>query len=265
MKTILYLGCVTVLAGTVFGAAKSANDGAEIRMEEGFFLDGTEGILEKNTTGDGWVFRPVEKIALTKKKEYPAGQALPMLPSGVLEQMTRLAGGETTLHVRLWAMATLYKHVNYLYAVFFLPLKAAEAPAEAAPAKTETSAPPATEDSIIPIEILKQIKASASPDLKKFQQVADVTGDINLIGRAGYLQGSGRQKVFAPDAFGQNMDLRQFVLLPGAALEEAEKEMNKAPGRQRYTVSGLVSTYRGQTYILLRRAERTYTHGNFTQ
>jgi hypothetical protein len=264
MKTIIYFICMTIPAGALFGAAKPAEEGAEIRMEEGFFLDGTEGTLEKNTTGDGWIFRSLEKIALTKKKDYPAGQALPMLPSGVLEQMTRLASDEGTLHVRLWAMATLYKHTNHLYAVFFLPLKETEAPSEPAPVESEKAAPPTTEDSIIPMEILKQIKASTSPDLKKFQQVAEVTGDINLIGRTGYLQDSGRQKLFSPDAFGLKMDLRQFVLLPGAALEEAEKEMNKAPGRQRYTVSGLVTTYQGQTYILLRRAERTYTHGNFT-
>lgn len=273
MKKMLMIGLLCLATAQTQAAARAKQTPQEppaVRMDEGFFLDGIEGTLETNPQRSGeWIFRPSQKIALIKR-DLPAGQPLPMLPCGVLEQMAQMAAGQS-LHIRLWAMATLYKHDNYLYAVYFLPLKdgAAPQPAQptepAQPAPTPTPAQEQEEDSVIPMEILKQIKANTPPDLQKFQQVAQVTGDTNLIGRAGYLQDEGSEKIFVPDGFGQNIDLRRFVLLPGAAMENAEKEMNRTPGRQRYTVSGLVTTYSGTRYILLRSAQRTYTHGNFTQ
>ena len=69
---------------------------------------------------------------------------------------------------------------------------------------------------------------------------------------------------FSPDAFGRNVDSKQFVLLPNSMLAKAEKEMAREPGRERYNVSGLVTVYKDKAYMLLRRANRTYTHGNFT-
>ena len=35
--------------------------------------------------------------------------------------------------------------------------------------------------------------------------------------------------------------------------------------RQRFRVSGIVTTFRGNTYMLLQRATRTYSHGNFAR
>lgn len=261
MKTLCYL-VAALSAGIALGAA-NPQEPAEVRLEEGFFLDGAEGVLEKDTAANKWNFRPSEAIELPRKN-YPAGKPLPMLPCGILEQMVKLAGDESTLHVRLWAMATQYKHANYLYAVFFLPLKAAPPAEQTAPVEGQPSAASTPDDSIIPADILRQMKDDTAPDLNRFQQVAQVTGDMNLIGRSGYLQGEGKNKMFVPDAFGQNVERWQFELLPSAALEDAEKQMNKTPGRQRYTVSGLVTTFDGQTYMLLRRAQRTFTHGNFT-
>lgn len=259
MKISVYVICVFLIGGA-WGASKPQEPN-DIRLEEGFFLDGTEGVLEKDAAADTWTFRPAGSIKLVKE-DFPAGRALTMLPCGVLEQMTQIADAQSGLPVRLWAMATKYQHKNYLYAVFFMPLKDM-------PARTQASGdnpePQPEEDSIIPMDILRQIKNAGAPDLHRFQQVAQVTGDINLIGRAGYLQKRNGQDLFVPDAFGQNIERWQFVLLPSASLESAEREMLKAPGRERFTVSGLVTMYKGQAYMLVRRAERTFTNGNFTQ
>ncbi|MCE5184501.1 MAG: hypothetical protein LLF76_00045 [Planctomycetaceae bacterium] len=265
MRTILCISLLIVSCGAFAAlerAPKNAPEPDVVRMPEGFFLDGVEGSLEWDAAALKWNFRPLQRIELTKK-EWPAGEKLPVLQSSVLEQMTKLAGSASELRVRLWAMATLYKHENYLYPVFFMPLK--ESQDAAAPAENAHAATGGQEDSILPPEILRQLKAGSSPDLQRFQQIAEVTGDINLIGRAGYLEKRGQHEIFEPDAFGQNMDPRRFILLPCMGMETAEKEMNRTPGRERYNVSGLVTVYQGQRYLLLRRTERTYTHGNFTQ
>jgi hypothetical protein len=272
MKTAISFCFAAVLTGSVFGALKPAlkADPPEVRLSEGFFLDGIEGVLRKDADQQ-WSFDPQQKIRITEKKDYPAGRSLPMLPSSVLEQMVQMAEGEP-LHVRLWALATQYKRENYLYTIYFMPLKGgapAGRPAEPANDKDNQGStqqtPAAEEESIIPMDILAQIKSDTAPDLQRFQKVAEVTGDVNLIGRAGYVQKSGQRFIFVPDAFGRNVDFRQYTLLPSGILESAEKELTKTPGRQRYTVSGLVTMFDGQPYMLLRRAERTFTHGNFTQ
>lgn len=272
MKTVSVLLALAALAGSAIGALKPDPKAqpAEVRMSEGFFLDGIEGVLQKDSDQQ-WSFHPQQKIRITEKKDYPEGRSLPMLPGSVLEQMVQMAEDQP-LHVRLWALATQYKHQNHLYAVYFMPLKdSAPKPETQEPEQTEDQTPSQQqtpveeEESIIPMDILEQIKSDSAPDLQRFQKVAQVTGDTNLIGRAGYLQESGQRYIFVPDAFGQNVDFSQYTLLPGGILESAEKQMQKTPGRQRYTVSGLVTTFDGRPYLLLRRAERTFTHGNFTQ
>jgi hypothetical protein len=243
-------------------------------IEDGFFMVGEPGLLKKEAEADEWHFIPDKSIELAEKITFPAGNALPLLPCSVLEQMTGLAGEEDELRVELSALFTEYKHKNYLFSVYFLPIrngepavqpkpeepeKTPEKPAEEKPSKEEPQ-----EESIIPKDILQQIKSNKSPDLKKFMQIAEVTGDTNLIGRAGYLSENKDISVFQPDAFGLKVNDKEFTLLPNSMLADAKKELAKMPGRQRFSVSGLVTTYKGQTYMLLRRANRTYTHGNFT-
>ena len=185
--------------------------------------------------------------------------------------MTGLAGDDHRIQARLWGLFTEYEENNYLYSVYFLPIEQATE-IETDPGQTEsqggqaddkqdaqTQAGGQTEterESIIPADILQQIKTAQAPDLKKFQQVAAVTGDKNLIGRAGYLQKEGKVRYFQPDGFGQNVNRQRYLLLPCHAGEQAEKEMQKSPGRERFNVSGLVTQYKGRDYILLRRAVR---------
>ena len=270
MKTV-QMSILLILTGVcAFGADQKPAPTTVI--EDGFFIVAEPGFLTKEPTSDEWSFTPDKSIELGEKITFPAGCALPLLPCSVLEQMTGLAGRENQLRVELSALFTEYKHKNYLFSVYFLPIRdgvaqptpeetkeATEKVAEEKPAGEEPS-----EDSIIPAEILQQIKANKSPDLKKFMQIAEVTGDTNLIGRAGYLSENKDISVFQPDAFGLKVNDKEFTLLPNSLLADAEKELAKMPGLQRFSVSGLVTTYKGQTYMLLRRANRTYTHGNFT-
>ena len=237
-------------------------------IEEGLLLDGIEGVVRKVPDVDVWQFIPSEYVDLTEEAKLEADKPLSLLPCSVLEQITELAAGNSEVPVRLWALFTRYENNNYLYCVYFLPLKSntvkfvqqennKNKDAESETAKTEN-------DSIIPSDILKQIKETKTPDLKKFQQLAKVTGDVNLIDRSGYLKQSGKIKYFQPDAFGRNINPNQYRLLPCDMLSTAERKMQQTPGRQRYNVSGLVTVYKGRQYMLIRRAARTYSNGNFT-
>lgn len=237
-------------------------------VEEGLLLDGIEGVIRKVEKVDVWQFMPTEKVVLGEEVELVAGVPLSLLPCSVLEQIATMADDNHEIPVRLWAMFTEYQDNNYLYSVYFLPVKEQIVkPAETKNSDTEdtaTKTKKTQKESIIPADILKQIKSNKTPDLKKFQQLAKVTGDVNLIGRSGYLKQTGKLKFFQPDAFGRNVDRNQYRLLPCNMLEAAERKMQQTPGRQRYTVSGLVTVYKGRQYMLPRRAVRTFTNGNFT-
>jgi hypothetical protein len=192
-----------------------------------------------------------------------------MLPCAVLEQMAGLAGEEGSLHLQLWALFTEYHEKNHLFSVYFLPLSE-----KTAPETPETTNEPETNDeppsgnqqtdSIIPLEILQQINSQETPDLKKFEKIAVVSGDKNLIGRTGYLTRRNGTPYFGLDGVGLKVDDKNFQLLPNSRLARVEERVSHSPGRQRYNVSGLVTTYKGKTYMLLRRANRTFSHGNFS-
>lgn len=255
LKNIVLMVAATITASACLAGAV---------VDEGLLLDGVEGMIRKVEKVDVWQFVPSEAAVLTDEVTWPVGQAISLLPCSVLEQITLMAGDANEIEVRLWGLFTAYDNNNYLYSVFFLPVKTQ-------PAKTEDSTEgngngdnTDNEESIIPTEILSQIKATKTPDLKTFQQLAKVTGDVNLISRSGYLKQDGKLKFFQPDAFGRKINRSQYRLLPCGPLKTTERKMQQAPGRQRYSVSGLVTEYKGRRYILLRRAARTYTHGNFT-
>lgn len=257
----------------LFGCLLSLDGLASSFVEEGLFLDGVAGVIRKVEDVDVWIFTADADVALSEDAVWPASKSISLLPCSVLEQITTLAGEDNEIHVRLWGLFTEYNYINYLYSVYFLPVqedkgvKSINPETQEAQKDTEekTEGPAGQEEeSIIPTDILQQIKANKAPDLKKFQQVAVVTGDTNLIGRAGYMEQKGKVKFFRPDAFGQNISRHQYLLLPCNALKAAEKEMPRSPGRERYNVSGLITSYKGRNYILLRRTVRTYTNGNFT-
>ncbi|MCI0499121.1 MAG: hypothetical protein L0Y36_05515 [Planctomycetales bacterium] len=274
MKKAVYAILILAMGTAVFGSdapkdvEKKPSVGSVAAIDDGFFVDGIEGWLKKGPDGQTWHFAPDKPIEAGDNKIVAAGIPLVLLPCAVREQMITLAGQENQLYVRLWAMFTQYKHTNYLYSVYFLPIRE-----DAAAPQTEANPPSGTEspkqetseeESIIPSHLLAQIKSTRTPDLKKFQQIAQVTGDINLIGRTGYIVEENGTCIFRPDGFGMKVDGQQLLLLPNEARQTAEKRLFPSAGRARYNVSGLITTCGGRTYLLLRRATRTFTHGNFT-
>lgn len=233
-------------------------------VEEGYLAAGTEGRIAKEPNSVYWAFYPTVEIT-DGKGILPADKGVSLLPCSGLEQMVRLAGEAKTLDVRLWAMTTEYRGTNYLYSLYFLPMRATE---ESAAKPTEPAAPKAAEsgekESVLPSEILQMIQRNRVPDLKRLDELVTVSSDRNMIHRTGVMRGGEDGFLFAGDAFGQNMGQGAYRLLPCRALETMERTMQRTPGRQRYVVSGVETGFEGTEYLLLRRAVRTFTHGNFT-
>ncbi|UCC97740.1 MAG: hypothetical protein JSW66_18080 [Phycisphaerales bacterium] len=69
--------------------------------------------------------------------------------------------------------------------------------------------------------------------------------------------------LFSLDALGRNIQKGSLRLLPCEALELAEQEQSAEPERVRFKIAGIVTQYKGNSYLLLHRATRAYSHGNF--
>ena len=264
MKTkwnILLIAAVAGLAACAGGAPQRGRP-----VEEGYLAAGTEGRIAKEPNSLYWTFYP--KVEITDGKGVlPVDKGVSLLPCSGLEQMVQLAGEAGTLDVRLWAMATEYRGANYLYSLYFLPMRATE-DAAAKPAEPAAPAAPKAEsgekESVLPSEILQMIQRNRVPDLKRLDELITVSSDRNMIHRTGVMRGAEDGFVFAGDAFGQNVGQGAYRLLPSRALETMERTMQRTLGRQRYVVSGVETGFEGTEYLLLRRAVRTFTHGNFT-
>jgi len=69
--------------------------------------------------------------------------------------------------------------------------------------------------------------------------------------------------MFVPDALGRNVQKLSLHLLPCAALELTELKKAAEPETMRFKIAGIMTKYKGKNYLLLERATRTYSHGNF--
>jgi hypothetical protein len=127
---------------------------------------------------------------------------------------------------------------------------------------------PATEpkeESIIPADIMKKLRPKRVVNLAKLKKMVEVEGDVTLTGRTGFVVGDEKAKIFSIDAIGRNIEDISFALLPCQVLEHTEQKLAENALRQRYKVAGTVTKYKGRYYLLLQRAVRTYSHGNFAR
>ena len=90
--------------------------------------------------------------------------------------------------------------------------------------------------------------------------------DTILAGRSAFLieQKDGRL-VFVLSAFGRDTRPVSLRLLPCEVLELAETIQSAIPEPARFKIAGIVTKYKGEKYLLLQKAVRAYSNGNFAR
>jgi len=98
------------------------------------------------------------------------------------------------------------------------------------------------------------------PDAKRYT----LSTDSILVDRTVLLfeQNDGRLK-FVLDAFGRNVRQVSLRLLPCEALELTEARQSVVPEPVRFKIAGILTKYEGEHYLLLQKAVRAYSYGNF--
>jgi hypothetical protein len=262
-----------------------------ILLREGFVLKGVEGLTSFDKETNRWFFAADTDLDDTKKI-IEAGTKLEMLETGKLEQIedyAKKSGGTAT--IRLWAKVTRYAGRNYLFAVYFITMtgdseNAAEEPKEESADNAEGTAVENEEEqseekvsdsgSVIPSHIMQKLKPKRVVSLSKMRDIIKTENNAMLVDRTGFLTiivEKSRDKdappkttnIFTIDGLGRNIDNMSFQLLPCEALQTIEKHLATAMSRQRYRIAGEVTKYKNNYYIMLQRAAKTYSHGNFAR
>jgi hypothetical protein len=248
-------------------------------LPDDYVFAGVDGKLVQ-TAPDKWVFE-FESAANIGGVEIKAGQTLEMLGSATLEKMAADAKERSDAMFRLWAKVTKFEGKNYLFAVYYLSLRKIDRPAEETgenePNKTSQESPPrpssgqavnAPNDVVnIPPEIVALLKTSEVLPTTEAQatraEELQLKQDTIFANRAGRVAVRNGDYVFEADALGRGVGKFAIKLLPCQKLEDAIVQVRNESNPVRFNVAGILTRYKGEQYLLLQKATRMYSYGNF--
>jgi len=266
-------------------------------LRDGFAIIRVDGDLIGPDSNDVWFFELASDVN-DYRTVIKAGTKLELLPSLALEKMTADKKMRTTAAYRLWnCRVTKYKGRNFIFPGFFMPLSKAEKPErqtsqELQPGQgreRELALDEPNDVLAMPQEVIEKLRARRENTTVSKKPIADSneisvdesqpateeeklsdaqrytrSSDSLFVDRTAFLveQDEGRF-VFVPDALGRNVQKLSLHLLPCAALELTELKQAAEPETVRFKIAGIMTKYKGDNYLLLEKATRTYSHGNF--
>ncbi len=253
-----------LLLGSAWGAGQEARK----PIADGRFLQDVDGRLVHDDVNDIW------RLDLTVEvnapgAQIPAGTELTLLPSATLAGMIEDANDRILPLYRLGVIVTQYRGRNYLLPTHYLALSRLK----------ESGAAPQGPGGQMPATRVEPNTAFPLPgaiaeELKKRQPLraqqrptsspAPTAPAKMLVDVVGFIEERQGRIVFVPDALGLNVSKTEYVLLPNAILEQAQRLQAASPDRLRFSIAGQVSEFKGKQYLLLQRAIRMYSFGDFT-
>ncbi|MHC4535292.1 MAG: hypothetical protein ACYS6K_15185 [Planctomycetota bacterium] len=236
-----------------------------------------------NSSESGWFFE-FETDVNDLRAKATAGTTLKLLPSSTLENLIVDINERSANTYRLSGWATKYKGRNFIFPIHFLPVstiikqqpQTVQKPEEdiQSASEKESERPAVSEPNdllAMPKEIMERLKSGRTvrpPTPRRTPKTKKIVleQDSILADRSAFLvkEKDGRL-VFVLDALGRNTKPVSLRLLPCEALELTELTQSAIPVPVRFKIAGLVTKYKGEKYLLLHRAVRVYSHGNFVR
>jgi len=277
-----------------FGAEKTG----QALLNDGFVLTGVDGKMRSPDGNDVWFFVLASDINDGKARG-GANTSLQLLPSSTLEKMTADMKQRSGEDYRIWARITKYKGRNFLFPIYFLPLSKVKD--SGLPALTDVTSPDvsqpiqvkprptvndANDNLAIPKEIINRLgtrpivqRQQPQEPNSQSEKLHGIKQDYILADRTGFISAPLPSPIrltyggltlphseFVLDGLGLSVQQTTFRLLPCQLLEQVERESATAGLRSdqiRLKIAGIVTQYKGNKYLLLQRATRVYSHGNF--
>jgi hypothetical protein len=264
--------CVA-LALTAPAAAIDAGRSSLKLLKEGTVFGGTDGTVTYDDANDVWRFELADDVnsiaGETVRTLAEAGARFELLPSVTLEDLVADVNDRQEPAYRLTATVTTFRGRNYLFASDHLPLSKLKDGTSQEPNQPEDAALPRPEDDesavarAVPPEILARLQS------RRVAQEPETGGPPRprrpghvMVDRVGLVRVQDGRPVFVPYALGWNLG-SPYELLPCQTLEYVLARQAAAPDPLRFNVAGLVTEFQGRKYLLLQRAIRAYSYGNF--
>jgi len=236
-----------------------------------------------DSSESGWFYEFSADVNDLRAKA-PAGTTLELLPSSTLEKLIADVNERSANTYRLSGWVTKCKGRNFIFPIHFLPVstiikqqpqteqKSKEGSQNTPEKESEQPAVSEPNDLLaMPKEIMERLKAGRiarlpTPRRTPMTKKVVLEQDSILADRSAFLvkKKDGRL-VFILDALGRNTRPVSLKLLPCEALELAELTQSAIPEPVRFKIAGIVTKYKGEKYLLLHRAARIYSHGNFVR
>jgi len=272
-------------------------------LRDGFVMMGVDGNLIGPDSNDVWFFELTSDVndyktvikAGTRLELLPSSA----LERMTAEKKKRATAAYRLLNSRV----TKYKGRNFIFPGYFMPLSKAEKPEpetsqesqlkQQEPARIRSGQQLALDEPndvlAMPQEVIEKLRARREKPAVSRQPIADSneisddepqpatekeklpdaqrytrSSDSIYVDRTALLveQDDGRL-IFVPDALGRNVQKLSLNLLPCAALELTELKQAAEPEPLRFKIAGIKTKYKGDNYLLLEKATRAYSHGNF--
>jgi hypothetical protein len=270
----------------------------QVLLRDGIILRGAAGRLIGPDSNDSWFFElssPINDEDVVAE----VGTKLELLPSSSLEMM--IADSKTHLPAlyQLWnAKVTKYKGNNYIFPSIFIrvsPPDKTQPPENENIEKQKPEQSTSPDESLLdsnsvdmndtlelPPEVIRRMNEARQNFVRTGQRIPDsniVTidtiqqelekkrqsnPDTILLDRSAILvKHRDRELEFEFDSLGRNLNSTSFRLLPCEVLEQTEARQSASPEPLRFKISGVVTKYKGNKYLLLYKATQLYSHGNF--
>ena len=259
---------LVILILILFTTSTSAVNPKTVRraaLKEGLALAAVDGeIIEANNT---WFFKFDSDI---KDDEGPisAGETIQLLPSAMLEKIVADLNSRSKASYRLWGKVTKYKDENFIFPTYFLPLSKIKPLESPEPEQKEKKKPDVAINDpndafAMPEEIIAKLSTRKVIRTRQLEKPLELKQDSILVDRIGFIENTNGQLIFTLDALGRNFPRISFQLLPCDILQRAQRKQSVYPNKLRFKVAGVVTRYKNENYLLLQRAARIYSHGNF--
>jgi hypothetical protein len=290
---VILISVVAIASGSRAGKSR------QTLLRDGFALTGVDGKLAVHDSNkdrrefafDRWFFEFDSDVS-DGRGLIKAGARLELLPSSALEKMIADANNSSVASYRLGGRVTQYRRKNFIFPTYFLRLVNTKTPHFS---KSEESAKQEKQPTInepndvltIPKELIEklpdrkkridlrktaglgeeirskltEVGGIRKTDPKQDFILSDRTAIFRDIGRGA--EGTWREVSFALDAVGRTESKISLRLLPCQVLEQAQQRQSASPDLLRFKIAGIVTKYKGKQYLLLQRATRVFSHGNF--
>lgn len=215
------------------------------------------------STENGWFFN-LDADLSDGTANIKAGTPIEILPSAALERMVADFAKRPAPNYRIWCRITRCKSINFIFLIYFVPISEAKQADSPDNMKPTPNINDPNDKIVIPEEVVAKLLSKKVVRIEQLEEKLELKQDFAMADRGGFIvRQKENQYIFTFDSMGRKIQKYSIMLLPCQALELAQKEQSMQPNTLRFKISGIITRYKGQHYLLLQQATPSYSHGNF--